>query len=52
MALAEHVLGEDTELVRDALALPHPAWIPPEPFLGVGVRCTLGWLRARAGAER
>jgi glycine/D-amino acid oxidase-like deaminating enzyme len=52
MALAEHALGEDSELVRDALALPGPSWIPPEPFLGVGVRCTLGWLRARAGAER
>jgi glycine/D-amino acid oxidase-like deaminating enzyme len=52
MALAEHALGEDSELVRDALALPHPRWIPPEPFLGLGVRSALGWLRARAGAAR
>jgi glycine/D-amino acid oxidase-like deaminating enzyme len=52
MALAEHALGEDSELVRDALALPHPFWLPPEPLLGWGVRCALGWLRARAGAER
>jgi len=52
MALAEYALGGNSELVRDALALPSPRWLPPQPLLGWGVRCGLGWLRARAGAER
>src|SRR5207253_1118478 len=32
-------------------ALPGPAWIPPEPLLGIGVRATLARLQRRAGRE-
>ena len=29
---------KDGDLLRDMLALPPPTWIPPPPFLGIGVR--------------
>jgi glycine/D-amino acid oxidase-like deaminating enzyme len=51
MLLADYALCADSELVRDALALPRPSWLPPEPLLGWGVRSTLAFLRRRAGAE-
>jgi glycine/D-amino acid oxidase-like deaminating enzyme len=51
MLLADHALGIDSELLRDALALPRPAWIPPEPLLGLGLRPALALLERRAGAE-
>lgn len=50
--LADHALGGDSELLRDALALPRPTRLPPQPLLGWGIRGALGFLRARAGAER
>jgi hypothetical protein len=34
------------------IALPHPSWIPSEPFLGVGVRAATAFLSLRAGSER
>jgi glycine/D-amino acid oxidase-like deaminating enzyme len=52
LALAAYALGEDSPLVPDALALPAPAWIPPDPLLGVGVRAATAFLGLRAGAER
>jgi glycine/D-amino acid oxidase-like deaminating enzyme len=52
LALADHALGQDSPLVPDALALPRPSWIPPEPFLGVGVRAATAFLTLRAGGER
>jgi glycine/D-amino acid oxidase-like deaminating enzyme len=52
LALADHALGLDSPLVPDALALPRPSWIPPEPFLGVGVRAATAFLTLRAGGER
>jgi len=52
LALADHALGQDSPLVPDALALPRPAWLPPEPFLGVGVRATTTFLALRARGEQ
>jgi glycine/D-amino acid oxidase-like deaminating enzyme len=52
LALADHALSEDSPLVPDALALPRPSWIPPEPFLGIGVRAATAFLSMRAGGER
>ncbi|MCB1056862.1 MAG: FAD-binding oxidoreductase [Acidobacteria bacterium] len=46
--LAELVTERDSDLLRDMQALPGPAWIPPEPFLGWGVRWRVGRLEARA----
>ena len=40
-ALADLASGADTDLARDFLALPRPPWIPPQPFLGMGIRWTL-----------
>jgi glycine/D-amino acid oxidase-like deaminating enzyme len=50
--LAEHALGRRPELLREAVALRKPAWLPHAPFLGIGVRATLGLLGSRAGEER
>jgi len=50
--LADCALGEDSPLLRDAQALRRPAWLPPEPFLGIGVRAAVGFLQQRAGRER
>jgi glycine/D-amino acid oxidase-like deaminating enzyme len=52
LALADHALGQDSPLVPDALALPRPAWIPPEPFIGIGVRATTTFLSLRARDEK
>jgi len=51
MLLADLAVGTDSELLRDLRALPGPAWIPPEPLLGIGVRATLARLQRRAGRE-
>jgi glycine/D-amino acid oxidase-like deaminating enzyme len=50
--LADFALGEDSPLVSDALSLRKPAWLPPEPFLGVGVRASTAYLQWAAGRER
>ncbi len=52
MLLADYAVGAESALLRDALALPRPAWLPPQPFLGWGVRSRVAFLRRRAGAER
>ena len=49
--LADLAVAADSDLLRDILALPRPSWIPPEPFLGVGLRPVLGFLRRRARSE-
>ena len=41
--LAEHALGSESELTRDVQALSGPKRLPPEPFLGLGVRARLWW---------
>jgi glycine/D-amino acid oxidase-like deaminating enzyme len=50
--LADYAVGAESALLRDALALPRPAWLPPQPFLGWGVRSAVAFLGWRAGAER
>jgi glycine/D-amino acid oxidase-like deaminating enzyme len=52
MLLADYAVGAESALLSDALALPRPAWLPPQPFLGWGVRSRVAFLRQRAGAER
>lgn len=49
--LADLLAGVDSDELRDMMALPHPAWIPPEPALGLGVRFRLARLAARAGGR-
>ncbi len=49
--LADLAVGVDSELLNDMRSLPGPAWIPPEPLLGIGVRATLGRLMAHAREE-
>lgn len=49
--LAEHSLGVESPELDDMLALPGPRWIPPEPFLGWGVRLRLAWDVWRTGGE-
>ena len=51
MLLADYAVGADSPLLGDALALPRPTWLPPQPFLGWGVRSTVAFLRRRAGAD-
>ncbi len=41
--LAEHALGSESDLNRDVQALSGPKLLPPEPFLGLGVRARLAW---------
>lgn len=50
--LADLALGADSSLVSDALQLPKPSWLPPEPLLGWGVRGYTAYLQRRSGAER
>jgi glycine/D-amino acid oxidase-like deaminating enzyme len=49
--LADLALGADSELLRDMQLLPGPAWIPPAPLLGIGVRWTLARLMRKAREE-
>ena len=49
--LADLAVGANSELLRDMQLLPGPAWIPPEPLLGIGVRWTLGRLVKQAREE-
>lgn len=46
--LADLAVGVDSPELRDMLALPGPAPLPPEPFLGLGVRARLALLAASA----
>ena len=41
--LAEFALGSGSDLIRDVQALSGPKRLPPEPFLGLGVRARLWW---------
>lgn len=50
--IAEHALGEESELLDIMLDQPKPVANPPEPLLGIGVRSTLAWKEWKAGTER
>jgi len=43
--LAEYAMGSDSDLIRDVQSVSGPNRLPPEPFLGVGVRAHLAWHR-------
>ena len=49
--LAEFALGADSDLIRDVQALSGPKPLPPEPFLGLGVKARLRWYHWRNRAE-
>lgn len=46
--LADFASGVDSPLLRDALALPKPRKMPPEPFRSLGARWVLARMNARA----
>jgi len=47
--LAELALGQEGEgLLRDALELPRPGWLPPQPWLGLGARLRAWRMNAQA----
>ena len=48
--LADLMEDRDSPLLRDALDVPHAAWLPPRPFLDVGVAWELHKIR-RSGAS-
>ncbi len=48
--LAADVVGEsDSDLLEDVRALPGPCWIPPQPFLGIGIRWRTRRMNRSAG---
>jgi glycine/D-amino acid oxidase-like deaminating enzyme len=49
--LAEYALGSESDLIRDVQAVSGPKRLPPEPFLGLGVRARLAWHRWSNRAE-
>jgi glycine/D-amino acid oxidase-like deaminating enzyme len=49
--LAEYALGFESALIDDVRAVSGPPRLPPEPFLGLGVRARLAWHRFSNRAE-
>jgi len=49
--LAEFALGAESDLIADVRALSDPKHLPPEPFLGLGVRARLAWYKWQTRAE-
>jgi glycine/D-amino acid oxidase-like deaminating enzyme len=50
--VADMACGIDNPLIADMEALGQPSRLPPEPFLGLGVRANLLWQRWRCRSER
>lgn len=50
--LAEFACGSQSPLLTDRLKLTGPAWIPPEPFRGIGAIARMTYAGWRAGRER
>lgn len=48
--LADLVIGVDSDLLADQMALPGPRWLPPRPFLDLGIRVRVARMNASAGA--
>ncbi|MEM7584695.1 MAG: FAD-binding oxidoreductase [Acidobacteriota bacterium] len=48
--LADQLLAQQSDLLADRLSLPGPSWIPPEPFLSVGLPLVMARKNALAGA--
>ena len=49
--LADLAVDADSELLRDVQSLPQPSWIPPPPWIGLGVPPVLAWMQYQARAE-
>ena len=49
MLLADLALGLKSKPLADMLALPTPTWLPPQPFLDVGIRLRVARMNASAG---
>jgi glycine/D-amino acid oxidase-like deaminating enzyme len=47
--LADLALGEDSQRLADMRSLPKPARLPPQPFLGIGIRWRVARMNASAG---
>ncbi|MEM7480922.1 MAG: FAD-binding oxidoreductase [Acidobacteriota bacterium] len=48
--LADAALGHESPALDAMRALPGPAWIPPEPFFGVGARWKIRQMETEAGS--
>lgn len=49
MLLADLALGVESKPLADMLALPAPTWLPPQPFLDLGIRLRVARMNASAG---
>ena len=49
--LAEHAMGSESSLIADVRALSRPRPLPPQPFLGIGIRARAAWYRWSTRAE-
>jgi glycine/D-amino acid oxidase-like deaminating enzyme len=49
---ADLAAGQDNPLIADMEALGKPSWLPPRPFLDIGVQARLAWELWNARAER
>lgn len=50
--IGELAMGQDSEILRDVLAMERPTWLPPEPFRRIGVLSAIRYQAATSGAER
>src|SRR5699024_1151550 len=50
--LAELIMNHDSALLRDALSLTQPSWLPPEPIRRVAIQSAICYQRRKAGLER
>ncbi len=49
--LAEYAMGGENDLIRDVQAVSNPKRLPPQPFLGLGIRARLAWYRWKSRTE-
>jgi glycine/D-amino acid oxidase-like deaminating enzyme len=50
--IADLACGIDNPLIADMEASGQPSRLPPEPFLGLGVKANLSWQGWRSRSER
>ena len=48
---AEYAMGSESDLITDVQALSRPKPLPPQPFLGIGIRARVAWYRWSSRAE-
>ena len=49
--LAEYAMGSESDLITDVQVLSRPEPLPPQPFLGIGIRARAAWYRWSSRAE-